>query len=128
MTRVSKKIHLDKGRLFTVRGESRYKLCDCKATIELKEELSSLPLLGGNKVERRFLTVLVTFDHKPSRLDSSVELVQFKGEALNVNGEYETIFFTRCLLSSDWDPEMKNECVFEVECPIEQIKTLLTNF
>lgn len=128
LIRMSKRIHVHHGELLAVCGEHRYKLCDCKASIEVLEELSPLSMIGGNRVDRRYVTVLVTFDHIPNQIDRGVDLIQFKGDALRSDGIYETIFLPRCLLSSEWDPEMKNTCTFEVQCSIEQLKALLTQF
>ena len=128
MIRMSKRIHINNGELLAVCGERRYKLCDCKANIEVLEELSTLSMIGGSKVERRYVTVLVTFDHSPNQIDSSVDSVQFKGDAMRADGIYETIFLPRCLLTSEWDPEMKKKCTFEAQCSFEQVKALLTQF
>ena len=128
LIRMSKRIHINNGELLAVCGERRYKLCDCKASIEVKEEITPLSMIGGNKVDRRYLTVLITFNHTPNHIDSTVELIQFKGNAMRTDGVYETIFLSRCMLSSEWDPEMKNSCTFEVQCSIEQLKALLTQF
>lgn len=128
MEKTTKSIFIDNGTLYAVRGESRYKLADCKARIEVCKSVSKLPMIGGTKVDRRYLTVLVTFDNLASNIDERVSLVQFKGEALRQDGFIEELFFNRCLLMSEWDPEMKGECKFEVQCTAEEARKLINEF
>ncbi len=123
-----KSIYVETGKLYTIRGESRYKLADCKARIEVCKTVSKLPMLGGDRVDRRYLTVLVTFDNVISDIDERVSLVQFKGDALRQDGFLESLFFNRCLLMTEWDPEMKGECKFEVQCTVEEVKRLMNEF
>ena len=54
MEKTTKSIFIDNGTLYVVRGESRYKLADCKARVEVCKSVSKLPIIGGTKVDRRF--------------------------------------------------------------------------
>ena len=47
MEKTTKSIFIDNGTLYVVRGESRYKLTDCKARIEVCESVSKLPMIGN---------------------------------------------------------------------------------
>ena len=92
------------------------------------KSIFKLPMIGGTKVDRRYLTVLVTFDNLASNIDERVSLVQFKGEALRQDGFIEELFFNRCLLISEGNPEMKSECKFEVQCTNEGARKLINEF
>ncbi|MBF1347955.1 MAG: hypothetical protein HXM63_07520, partial [Megasphaera micronuciformis] len=51
MEKTTKSIFIDNGTLYVVRGESRYKLADCKARVEVCKSVSKLPIIGGTKVD-----------------------------------------------------------------------------
>lgn len=44
MEKTTKSIFINNGTLYVVRGESRYKLADCKDRIEVCKSVSKLPM------------------------------------------------------------------------------------
>lgn len=102
-------------------------MAECKGNVELKEELQEVPCLGyRNAITRRFATLLVTFKHKVKKVDiKNLELISFKGEFIDANGDSVILSFTRCLPMEELDLTEKGINKFEVICSPEIINKLL---
>lgn len=127
MERMIKTLPCSHGVLYALSNGNRYALAECGAKIEIAEKIEHIPVLGkGRVVHGRYITLLLTIDHKPNdalelcRIDS----FGFKGEYLRSDGKSETVDFTRCLLISDLDLTAAGTCTFEVECSEELLGRL----
>ena len=116
------------GRLYTVIKSQRFLLAKCDASIELIEHSKNIPILGtGNIINKRMVTMLVTFNQKPNDVSGidTIELISFKSEVLRCDGRLVPITFENCLIVSDLDLTAEGQCTFEVACSESTLKMLL---
>ena len=106
MERVTKTIDVSNGRLYTVIRSQRFLLAKCDASIELIEHSKNIPILGtGNIINKRMVTMLVTFNQKPNDVSGidTIELISFKSEVLRCDGRLVPITVENGLIVSDLD-------------------------
>jgi len=117
MERVVKTVPVERGGLYVTGAGKRYLLADCRAEIELREELIDVPRLGrGRAVKRLPSVVVITFDHAPKTEPdwSRIEAIGLAGEVLRRDGRYMRIDIPQCSLLDDLDLSEGSECRFEV--------------
>lgn len=128
MERVCKKIRVTAGLLFAVVGTQRYRIAECEADIEIRENITSIPILGkGRVIDGRKTVLLITFTHKPKvpvKL-SEIERIEFAGEMLRSDEVYEKIVFGNCRLLDELDLTAESTCTFEAICSEETLKNLI---
>lgn len=126
MQRVIKQVNTDKGKLYCVKGTSRYLLSDCSASIEIIEESKNIPVLGrGNIIHRRCLSMLVTFNHQVNQIPlERIDSIGFKGDFIRNDGRIVSIQINQCLLVSDLDLTSAGTCTFEAICTEDTMRLL----
>ena len=127
MERVVKTVPVERGGLYVTGAGKRYLLADCRAEIELREELIDVPRLGrGRAVKRLPSVVVITFDHEPKTEPdwSRIEAIGLAGEVLRRDGRYMRIDLPRCELIDDLDLSEGSECRFEVPNTPELLRLL----
>lgn len=127
MQRIVKTVPVERGKLYVTGGGERYLLADCRAEIELCEELIDVPMLGrGRAVKRLPFTVLITFDHDAKKEPDwpRIEAIGLQGEILRRDGCYLSLDLPRCELLSDIDPSAGSECKFAVPCTPELLRLI----
>lgn len=127
MERVVKTVPVERGKLYVTGAGKRYLLADCRAEIELREELIDVPMLGrGRAVKRLPSVVVITFDHEPKTEPdwSRIEAIGLAGEVLRCDGCYLSLDLPRCELLSDIDLSAGSECKFAVPCTPELLRLI----
>lgn len=127
MERIVKTVPVERGKLYVTGAGKRYLLADCRAEIELREELIDVPMLGrGRAVKRLPSVVVITFDHEPKTEPdwSRIEAIGLAGEVLRRDGCYMSIDIPQCSLLDDLDLSEGSECRFEVPRTPELLRVL----
>ncbi len=127
MQRIVKTVSVERGKLYATGGGERYLLADCRAEIELCEELIDVPMLGrGRAVKRLPSVVVITFDHEPKTEPdwSRIEAIGLAGDVLRCDGCYMRIDIPQCSLLDDLDLSEGSECRFEVPNTPELLRLL----
>ena len=124
---VVKMIRGQNGKLYILSGGNRYKIAECDVRIEITEERIRMTALGGDIIQRRYASILVTFDHRKVNMPlpwEAVDGVGLQGEFLRKDGKYEILDFSHLLLASDLNLTADDECEFEIQCSDEMLEKL----
>ena len=127
MQRLVKTIYPENGELFCVSNGLRTRLAQCDVKLEILEEVQDIPMLGGYKVKKYHMAVILC-NHV--RLTRPVDTAFFKTVAAydmtvdvqRLDGVWESIPLDNLYPK---DIELDGEWKFEIEGRPELIKRLL---